>query len=140
MSQTPDDSTTVAARIRQSLETAQRRAQALRHRSTQLAYLGLTASALATIVAGIASAHGPLAGQGPTSWKLTCGLTAVFSACAALASGLNQQFSYAEHLARAMACAGRLRSLELQVSLGERSPSEIAREYEDLVANYAEFV
>jgi hypothetical protein len=140
MSSAPGEAAAIAGRIRQSLESAQRHANALRRQNARLVYVGLVAAALATAVGGIASAHGPLAGTGPGAWKLTCGLTAALSACAAVASGLNQQLSLANRLARAMTCAGRLQALEIGISIRGRQPAEVAREYEELLASYDEFM
>lgn len=126
--------------LRRSLNCAQESVIKLRRRSTRLVYVGVIAAALSTAVGANAATRGSLKGQGPGAWKLTCALAAVLSACAAVAAGLNQQMALADRLARAMTCAGRLRALEVQISLGDRASSEIAREYEELLGNYQEFM
>lgn len=126
--------------LRRSFDCAQLSVTKLRHRSTRLVYVGVVAAALSTAIGANAATRGPLKGQGPGAWKLTCAVSAVLSACAAIAVGLNQQMGLADRLARAMMCAGRLRALEVQISMGGRASTEVAREYEELLGNYQEFM
>lgn len=145
MTSAADDSQATEAQglqtiVRRSLGCAQQSAMKLRRRSARLVYVGVVAAALSTAVGANAAARGPLKGQGPGAWKLTCAMSAVLSACAAIAVGLNQQMGLADRLARAMVCAGRLRALEVEMSLGGRASTEVAREYEELLGNYQEFM
>lgn len=105
-----------------------------------MVYLGVIAAALSSAVGASAVTRGPLAGHGSGAWKITCGITAVLSACAALAAGLNQQMGLADRLARATACAGRLHALEVEIALRGRAPDDVAHQYQELLATYEEFM
>src|SRR5262245_59568480 len=113
-----DDHEELLKRISQSLEHAAGKAATLKRRNTFMISAGLVAGAVGTILAGLASARGPLAGQGAGAWKVTCGLIGVLTACATLLPGLNQRLSIPDRLVKASACIGRLRALEIAITLG----------------------
>jgi len=102
--------------------------------------IGLIAGALGTILAGLAAGRGPLAGQGTHAWKVTCGVIGVLSACATLLPGLNQQLSVPDRLVKATACVGRLRALEIALTVAQRDPTLIATEYQEVATAYQEFM
>ena len=83
---------------------------------------------------------GPVLGRGLSGWKVTCAVPTVFTACATICSGLNQQLAVPDHLAKATACIGRLRALEIEITVSGRNPAEVAKEYQDLAASYEEFM
>jgi hypothetical protein len=118
---------------------AEAKASALRRRNTRLVTLGLFTSGLGTILAGFAAAAGPLGGKGTGAWKMTCGIIAALTACATLLAGLNQQLSIPDRLARATACAGRLRALEVEITVAHRNPTEVAEQYEQVLRADPEF-
>lgn len=130
----------VLERIQDSLHHAEIHASNLRRRSSRFVCVNLVAGALGTIVAGLAAAFGPMAGRGPEAWKITCGAVALLTGCATLFSGLSQQLGLPDRLARATACAGRLRALEIDATLANRDLGEVAKGYEEVVANYQEFI
>jgi len=126
--------------IRQPIANAEHRTRELRHENSRLVTLGLIAGALGTIMAGFAAAAGPLTGQGPHAWRVTCGIVATLTACATLFPGLNQQLSIPDRLAKANICVGRLRALEIGISVTQRDPTEVATEYQDVCSAYHEFM
>lgn len=138
MQATPDDSgDLLLQRIQKDLRHAETKAERLRRNNVRLIAASLVASALATALAGITAAVGPLAGEGPPAWRWTCGLIALVTATAGLLTGIHQRLNVAEQLAQSLACAGRLRALELSLALRRREAQDLARDYEELVATYA---
>lgn len=112
----------------------------LRIMNSRFIYLSLIASVLATLIAGLTAILGPLAGQGPPAWKATCGLIAVFTAVATVFTGLHKQLTVSERLAKATLCAGKLKSIELTLSINENNTDEALKEYKEVIANYGEFI
>ena len=127
-------------RIRGGLRTSEARVRTLRRRSSQFVLVNLVSGALATVVAGLAAAAGPVAGTGPHAWKLTCAAVAVLAASSTFFSGLNQQLAIPDRLAKATICVARLRALEMEITVTNRNLEEVMRQYEDLVASHQEFI
>jgi len=125
-------------RIQEHLQRVERRVGRLRRVNVRVITLSLVLSTVATLLAGLAAAGGPLTGEGTSAWRWTCGLIAVVTAGAALATGVHQRFQIPENLARALACAGRLRSLDLALRLARLPPEEVGHEYAELIATYPE--
>ncbi len=133
---TDDPRAAMLTRVRSSLSRAETRARRLRSQNARLIYSSLIASAVATVLAGLTAALGPLAGTGPRAWSVTCGVIAVFTAMAGVLSGIHQKLSVPEQLANAVTCAGRLRALEVALTVTMRDPTEVAREYEEVTARH----
>jgi hypothetical protein len=130
----------ILTKIRESLQRAELECARLRVRNTRLTGSSILSGGLATAVGALAVSFGPVLGHGPGGWKITCAVATIFTACATICSGLNQHLAIPDHLAKATACAGRLRALELEISVFGRNPSDVAKEYEELVAAYEEFM
>ena len=128
------------ARIRDGLKKVEARAGSLRRTSSRLVWLSLIASAIATILAGATAAAGPLVGEGPPAWRFTCGGIAVLTGFSGLLTGAHQRFNVSEKLAGALACAGKLCSLELALAVTGRDVVDVAPEYEDVVAANQEYL
>ncbi|HZP01631.1 MAG TPA: hypothetical protein VFD30_15180 [Terriglobia bacterium] len=126
--------------IRESLHKAEAQAVRLRRRDSRFVYTSLVASSTATLVAGVAAALGPMLGKGPPAWKLTCGVVAGLTACATLLSGIHKQLAVPERLGKATACIGKLRALEIDLTLAHRDIVQVAKEYQELAVNYPEFI
>lgn len=140
MSPTSEQKDAMLNRIRDGLGRSEARATILRQRSSRFIIVNLVCGALGTIVAGLAAAAGPAIGTGPHAWKLTCAAVAVLTACSTLFSGLNQQLAMPDRLAKATTCVARLRALEMEITVTHRDLMEVTRQYEDVVANYQEFL
>ena len=97
--------------IRQALQRTETRTASLRRKNTLMISAALIAGAVGTVLAGLASARGPLAGQGSGAWKVTCGVIGVLTASTTVLTGLNQRLSIPDRLVKASACVGRLRAL-----------------------------
>jgi hypothetical protein len=126
--------------VRQAIANAESRTRELRRENSRLIILGLITGALGTIMAAFAAAKGPVTGQGPHAWRVTCGIVATLTACATLFPGLNQQLSIPDRLAKANICVGRLRGLEIGLTVTQRDPTEVAGEYQEVCSAYHEFV
>lgn len=107
-----------------------------RRANARVVIVALAASSLSALMTGVPSALGePLVG----TWRLTCMAASAFAAVAAITTGLQAQLRYAERLATATECLGRLRALEVQASAGTLSHEEFAKSYAELVAKYPEY-
>ena len=107
-----------------------------RRANTRAIAAALIASALSAFLTGLPSALGnPIMG----TWRITCMVGAALSAIAAITTGLQAQLRYADQLAAATDCLGRLRALEVLASLGSLSPDELARRLSDIVSRYPEY-
>jgi hypothetical protein len=137
---TEEPKTAILRRIREGLGKAQGRAEKLKRTNTRLIYLSLSSSTIATALAGLTAAVGPLAGEGPPAWRLTCAAIAVVTALSGLLSGMHQRMNISDQLARAITCAGRFRALEVALTVTGRDVLQVAKEYEELIANYQEYV
>ncbi|HEX6070962.1 MAG TPA: hypothetical protein VFZ18_14100 [Longimicrobiaceae bacterium] len=126
-------------RIEQHLRSAEAAYQRLRRANLSLLTASLAATGLATVVAGLTAATGPLAGQGPPAWRWTCGAIAVVTALSGVFTGLLQHLRLPERSAQALSCAARLRALHVALGLSRRDADEVAREYEEVVAQFPEF-
>lgn len=130
----------VLERVRDSLIKVEEHVRRLQRRNRRLIYVSLTVSALATAIAGVAAAIGPVIGEGAPAWKATCGAVAVLTAVATVVSGVHQRFQVSDRLSQAVACAGRLSAMEVALSLSQRDPQEVAKEFEQVTATYREFI
>jgi len=133
-----DPRSILAARITEHREKVERRAAQLKRVNIRVIALNLLFSSLATLLAGLTAATGPLIGEGSAAWRWTCGIVAVATAGTALTTGIQQRFKVPEAMARALTCVARLRSLELALQLSTLTPEEVGQQYEQLLASYPE--
>ena len=125
-------------RIRADLRRIEARSRELDRLDFRLVASSLAATALATVLAGLTAAAGPLAGEGPPAWRLTCGAIAVITALSGALTGAHQRFRVPERRAQALTCLGRLRALELALGISRRDPTDVAREYQEVLAQHPE--
>ena len=122
------------------VEAARRRAEMhvsrTRRQNTRAVVSAIVASSASAFLTAVPAAVGsPVVG----TWRVTCMIASVFAAAAAITTGLQAQLRYADQLASATECLGRLRSLELQASHGLLPAEELARQLADIVGRYPEF-
>lgn len=134
-------------RIQDGIRKADAQTSDMKKKNSRYITTGIVASALSTVIAGLAAALGPVVGQqligaGPPgpAWKLTCGAIAVCTGIATVFSGLQKQLSIAERLAKTTACSGKLHSLEFGLTVNNRDTAEVAKEYEMAIASYPEII
>jgi len=128
--------------IKESLRKAEFNVLKLRKTNSRYIYISLVASVLATLLAGSTAFLGPLAGQGTSAWKWTCGIVAVFTATATVFTGLHKQLTVSERLAKATECAGKLRSIDFGMtnSPSESDKTEIIKDYKKVIEIYSEYI
>jgi hypothetical protein len=124
--------------IREGIRKADQQNSGLKKKNSRYIAISIIASALSTVIAASAAALGPVLGQGAPAWKVTCAIVAVCTGSATVFTGLQKQLGIAEHLAKATACSGKLRSLEFALTVNNRGTDEVAREYETVLASYPE--
>ena len=128
--------------IKESLNKAEAKVKQLRNTNSKFIIISLTASVLATLLAGSTAFLGPLAGQGPPAWKWTCGIVAVFTATATVFTGLHKQLTVSERLAKATECAGKLKAIvfSLTNAQSDSEKKEYLNEYKKVLEVYSEFI
>jgi hypothetical protein len=126
----------VLQKIREDIEKVQTKAARLRRTNTTMILTSTLASGLSAILAGVTAARGPMVAAGPTGWKLTCGAIAVLSACAGLFSGLHQQLSVTDRLAKVLDCGGKLKALEISLTINYRDPVEVSKDYQVILQEH----
>ena len=112
----------------------------LKKANSRFIYISIIASSLATLLSGLTAALGPLAGQGAPAWKITCGGVAVLTAFAGIFTGLHQRMSIPERLSKCYLCLGKLNSLELALTVTKRDPLGVAKDFEDVIVSYQDFL
>lgn len=129
-------------KVRQSLEKAQGNVAKLRKANSRYIVISLVASVLATLLAGSTAFMGPLAGQGATAWKWTCGIVAAFTATATVFTGLQKQLMISEKLSKATECVGKLRGIDFTLSnaANEEDKQEALNDYRKVLEVYSEYV
>ena len=128
--------------IRKSLARAESLVAKLRRTNSRYIVISLAASVLATLLAGTTAFTGPVAGQGPTAWKWTFAIVAVFTATATILTGLQNQLMITEKLSKATECVGKLRSIDFTLSNSEKEEErkDAVSEYKKVLEVYSEYV
>jgi hypothetical protein len=124
------------SRIREHLTKVEKTASRLRRTNTSLILVSTAASAFAAILAGLTAARGPMVAQGTTGWKITCGVVALLSGCAGVFTGLHQKLAVTDRLSKTLDCAGKLRALEIALTINYRDPAEVSKEYQQIVSEF----
>jgi hypothetical protein len=127
-------------RVRDSLSKVEQQTVQIRKTNTSLLFGGMVSSGIATLVAGLTSALGPLVGEGISGWRLACIVAAIFSFIATIVTGLNQQLRLNERLSENQKCLGRLRALEFSITSGSQDWTEITHEYSEILRSYPELL
>lgn len=127
-------------RLKQSLQYTKVRTAKLQKMHTGFMVTSIVSSSATTLVAAITAAQGPIIGDGPAGWKISCIIAAVFGFAATLCIGLNQQLKVSDRLSKSHECLGRLQSLDVATAIGSREPKQIMKEYEELVRTFPEFI
>jgi hypothetical protein len=124
--------------IRNAMRAAEAHVRRLRRADAWAIIIGTIASGLAAFVAGITAVQKQPLVAG--SWANTCAVAAVLSLAAALATGLHKGLGISDRLTKASACSGKLRALDLAATLGGRAPTDLARECEQVAAEFPDFL
>jgi hypothetical protein len=127
-------------RVRDNLRQAETVSARLRQTNTRLQVTSIASSAVTTLVAGITAVQGPVVGQGDPGWRLACVVAAIFGLVSAVCVGLNQQLKLSDRQAQSYQCTGRLKALDAAITTGSRNQEEVAKEYEEIVKTYPEYI
>ena len=124
--------------IRNGLKAAESHVRRLRKADTWAIVVGTAASGAAAFIAGVTAVQQrPLVAG---TWSTTCGVAALLSLAAALSTGLHKGLAISDRLTKASACTGKLRALDLAATLGGRAAPDLARECEQVAAEYPDFL
>ena len=127
-------------RIKDCLQNVEEQTKRIRKSNTLLMVFGVVNSSVATLITALTAAVGPVIGEGPTGWRLSCILGAVFAFGSTLCIGIDKQLKTTDRLVAANQALGRLRFLDIAVDTGSRSRDEITKEFEALYHTYPEIV
>jgi MFS family permease len=128
------------SRVRDSLRKVELQTIQIRKTNTSLSFGGMASAGIATLVAGLTSALGPLVGEGISGWRLACIVAALFSFIATIVAGLNQQLRLNDRLSENQKCLGRLSALEFSITSGSQNWAEITKEYSEILRSYPELL
>jgi hypothetical protein len=139
------DHAELARSIKDSLNTAKKKASGIRRTDSQLFVANVISPAAATLLAGLAAVIGgnkmfpqAMAMVEDGGWKLACILVAIFGFIATVSGMFKKQ--YDDRLTQSDQCVGRLLSLDLAITTGSSSWEDAAREYGEIVKAFPEFV
>lgn len=140
MSPMAPDQEALTRRVEQSLDKVRRRLTRLRRANSRLLVSSIVTSAATTLVSGVTAAQGPIVGQGPDGWRISCVVAAGFGFAAAVIAGLHQGLNVSERIAEATQCVGGLMSLDIALTTGLRDWDELTEEYHEIVQRFPELV
>jgi len=129
---------TLAEDIQNSLKNAEIKASRSGKLNSLLLVVSSITAAASTLVAGVTAAAGPVIGEGPSGWVISCVVAAIFGFITTVCIGINQSFGFAEKLSRTNECAGRLKSLDVSLRTGRADWNDVATEYEQIIREFSE--
>ncbi len=124
--------------VNNSLMKAQGQVSGLRKTNTRLLITNIVCSAATTLVAGGTAATGPLVGEGPAGWRISCIVAAAFAFISAVITAFMQQMNIGERLSQGHQCVSRLKELDLSIATGSQSWEEVTKEYREIIKAYPE--
>lgn len=134
------DKTALTALVKSSLKNAEKVVTKQKRTNSGTLITSFTFSAIATLVAGITSAAGPVIGSGIEGWRAACILAAALSFASTIITGLSQQLKINDKLEEASLCAAKLRALDIGLTVGSRPWDLATREYEEIVKTYPQLI
>ena len=129
--------------VQESFSKAQANLIKLRKTNSRFLYISLITSVLATLIAGLTAFTGPIAGEGPSAWKWTCGIVAICTSTATVFTGLQKQLTISERLAKATECVGKLKSIMIGMENSDAESAdkkEFVNEYKKVAEIYSEYI
>ena len=134
------DQKAITQNIKTSLKKTDNLIKSRRRTNTRLLVTGMATSAASTLVAGVTSAGGPVIGSGIEGWRLACIAAAALSLTATISTGISQQFEISGRQNETSQCLDRLRSLDLNITTGNKTWEEIVQEYQEIAKLYPDFI
>lgn len=123
--------------VRESTRLVEARLRQSRRRDSQVFFLALVCTLVATVMAGIPGLTGLFIIPG---WQLTCALTASLTGTATLVTGVRQQVAGPDRVLGAATLLARLRTLEIGLALGRTSVSDANMELVSLLREFPELL
>lgn len=124
-------------RISANLQKVEQASARLRKTQTTLLIASVFCSAATTLVSGITAAQGPVVGDGPDGWKLSCLIAAIFGFLTTVTIGLSQQLKLNDRLLDSKECLGKLRALDLRTVTSEWDEQEVGKELADVLKQHS---
>lgn len=124
-----DDRQALMTRVTNSLRRAETITSGLRKADARLGVASISSSGGCTLVAGMTAALGPSFGITSVGWRVACIVSALLAFAATVFGGLGQQMKISDRLSNVNQCVGRLRSLDVVITMGARDWKEITQEY-----------
>ena len=134
------DKTALTKQVKSNLKKIEKVVSKQKRANTSTLITSFTFSGIATLVAGITSAAGPVIGSGIEGWRMACIAAAVLSFASTIITGVSQQLKLNDRLLEGSQCLAKLRALDIGLTLGSRTWDEITSEYEDIVKTYPQLV
>jgi len=128
------------ARVNDGLHQALGHVTRLRKTNVRLMAASLGCSLATTLVAGVTAVGGPVVGEGIPGWRLACIVASGLGSASAVLTGLGQQMKLTDRRAEALQCVGQLKAIETSLATGSRPRAEVAKEYEEVVRRYPEYL
>lgn len=130
----------VSRSVKSSLTKTKKALSAHRRKNKSLLLASMTFSGASTLVAGITSAGGPIIGSGIEGWRLACIVATALGFISTISTGISQQLEISDHLLEGSQCVGKLKSLDMSITIGSRTREEIIKEYEQIAESYPKFI
>jgi len=127
-------------RINDSLKKAETYTLRLRKTNTRLVVGGIVGSSFSVLVAGGTAIQGPMVLTGIEGWRLACILAAILSLVSTVSIGLMQQLKIGERVPEGLLCIGRLKALDLALTVEEREIDAVAKEYGEILKEYSDVI
>ena len=134
------DRNAFAQMVKASLRTAENHTARLRSTNTRLLVAGIVSSTVTTLVAGGTVATSTVVNMPDQGWRIACIVAAGLAFISAVSTGLTQQLRLGDRASQGNQCVGRLRALDVAITLGNHSWDEITKEYEEITRIYPDLI
>jgi hypothetical protein len=124
--------------IRGSLAKAEAYTRRYRILDMSLSITSIVLGSLATALAGGAVAGGDPVMDSLGGWRIVCSVVAAFTAIGTICGALHKTFQVTTRLANGLACIGKLKSLELSITVTGEDPATAAKTYQKILGEHPE--
>jgi len=126
--------------LKSSLRQAEGKLAGFRKSHIRLVTASVLSSGVTTLIAGVTAAVGQALQIGTEGWRTACIVAAIFGFVSTVSTGYSQQLKTSDRLAEGKQCVSQLKYLEAVLTTGSKSLPEVAKEYEDIVKTYPDFI
>lgn len=103
-----------------------------------LLIVSIVMGTIATALAGSGAAGGKPVMDALGGWRIVCFIAAALTAIGTITGALHKSFQISDKLSGAIVCSGKLRSLELDITIAEKNPKEASELYERILIDHAD--